>query len=175
MKIFQCIGLSWIYGMPEFFKDMETMRLPVNKPIKIVLIIEFVFIIPVVIATLFGYNLVNAEDISYRTYVYPDWVQSLGWFIMILPLVLTGLYVIWYFIIEIRGGLSFKETVLQSIRPTKEWYLLRDFDHFANADDVEGDGSDDDSSVGSSSKNSSRKSSLRKDSDTDSTAKVDYD
>uniref|UniRef100_A0A5S6QRV9 Transporter n=1 Tax=Trichuris muris TaxID=70415 RepID=A0A5S6QRV9_TRIMR len=90
---FECMAISWVYGVDNALDNLKWMT-GYYLPLYIVWRIHLKFLSPLVPLALILYACLQYKPLTYEQYVYPVWVNALGWGLSLLPLVIiiiTGL------------------------------------------------------------------------------------
>ena len=90
---------------------LAQMSIPMNKWFSWILSFLFLALIPAALAYMFVYSMVDVPPLSYGSYEYPDWVQIMGYFVELTPLIIIVLYFVWYIVVAKVKGSSWKERV----------------------------------------------------------------
>ncbi|ESO94020.1 hypothetical protein LOTGIDRAFT_52211, partial [Lottia gigantea] len=107
----ELIAVVWIYGLKNFCADLNLM---LGFEPAIYWKATWLVITPVAIVLMLILSAIQSSPASYGDYVFEPWVQSVGWAMVAIPLVLLD-----------KPFRSFFKTLLQGIKnamkPTKEW------------------------------------------------------
>ncbi|XP_039287261.1 sodium-dependent proline transporter [Nilaparvata lugens] len=116
IAIFECIALSWIYGIKRLCEDLRYMLGFIPN---FYWRITWCFFAPVILSVIFIYSLIDYKPLHYENYDYPDWADGIGW-------VLAGLSTlqipVWAIAIVLRQkGPTFKEKFCQALKSNSDW------------------------------------------------------
>ncbi len=111
--------------MKNFLSDMEEMKLWLPTWMRWVWSAAMMFIIPGFLTYVYVYSLVDLPPIAYGTYEYPHWVQAFGTFYLLLPILLVVIYMIYFVILTVVKGMSWREFYAYAFLPTEKWQRLR--------------------------------------------------
>ncbi|MBN3299388.1 S6A14 protein, partial [Amia calva] len=116
--LLEFIGISYIYGVNRFIKDIEMMIGKKSALFWLWWRACWFFITPCLLIGIFTWSLSNFTLPSYGSVVYPNWGTSLGWCI-------TAFCVMWIPIIAVLKTLQAKGNLWQRIKmvcsPTADW------------------------------------------------------
>ncbi|ESO92910.1 hypothetical protein LOTGIDRAFT_120149 [Lottia gigantea] len=104
----ETIGIGWLYGADRFYDSLELMiGFRINFWIKICWIV----ITPVTILIFLFYQLVTIEGLEYdKTYVYPQWGNSIGICLAAMVVLFIPLYIIYELLVN-RENLTIKQVI----------------------------------------------------------------
>lgn len=60
-----------------------------------------------------AFNFVGTSKLSYGSYILPDWAQTIGWLVAVIPVVLVPVYAVLVYIYDRMCNAESGETVLQ--------------------------------------------------------------
>ncbi|RUS89266.1 hypothetical protein EGW08_002940 [Elysia chlorotica] len=113
LSMTECLVISWIYGVDRFMKDIQLMT--GNKP-SIYWKIMWKFVTPIVVLTIWIFNLYQMQRVSLDDYQYPEWAVMVGWSFALISILPLPIYAI-YAVIQVESG-SFRQRILLLIQPT---------------------------------------------------------
>lgn len=115
ISFFECLAVSWIYGVDRFYKDIELM---IGYKPSILWSFAWRFVTPVAILFIWLFSIVTLGPVKYGEKDYPEWAPKLGWCLgvcSILPIPLCAAVLIY----KQEGTLV--QRVRKLLKPTKEW------------------------------------------------------
>ncbi len=119
----QCIAISWVYGIRNFLEDIKELNVWLMNGYFWGFL--WTVVSPGAIIYVYVYSLVDLEPIGYGAYEYPDYIQSVGLFLMLLPILLFSGYAVYFCAKAARAGLSWREFYSHAVKPTDNWWRLR--------------------------------------------------
>ncbi|KAL2091138.1 hypothetical protein ACEWY4_013401 [Coilia grayii] len=116
--LLELIGLSYIYGLNRFIKDIEMMIGRKSTTFWLWWRACWFFISPVVILVILIWSLYTFEPPTYGGVAYPDWGVSLGWSMTAFCLIWIPIVAAWK-VANSSGSLW--QRVKAACRPAEEW------------------------------------------------------
>lgn len=116
---FECIGLSWFYGLKRFKNDIRSMvgDCWVDFPLFYWWLLNWVAITPAVLLFVLIFNWTNWSDPEHNG-PYPGWARAIGW--MIIMATLIWIPIVWVYEFLKTPGTVFERWHAMS-NPTPEW------------------------------------------------------
>ncbi|XP_041052104.1 sodium- and chloride-dependent neutral and basic amino acid transporter B(0+)-like [Carcharodon carcharias] len=119
VAIMEFTGLSWIYGMNKFIKDIEVMIGEKKWLFWLWWRMCWIFISPVLLVVVLIWSLVTFAVPTYGPIPYPGWAIALGW-------CMITFCIIWIPIVAIvkivqAGGSNLWQKVVAASKPTPDW------------------------------------------------------
>ncbi|VVC45716.1 Hypothetical protein CINCED_3A009569 [Cinara cedri] len=116
--LFECIAVSWFYGLEKFCDDVEKM---IGKRPGLYWRICWKFISPMFIIGVVVFALIYHQPLSYNGYKYPEWAEWLGWTLAFSSiLMIPGMAIVQM----CRASGSFKKRLAYNITPANEHELM---------------------------------------------------
>ncbi|XP_072361191.1 sodium- and chloride-dependent neutral and basic amino acid transporter B(0+)-like [Scyliorhinus torazame] len=117
--VVEIIGLSWVYGINRFIKDIEMMIGGKNWLFWLWWRACWGFISPVLLLAILIWSLVTFIPPTYGLVEYPGWATALGWCMIIF-------YIMWIPIIAIvkivqAKGSNLWQKIVAASKPTPDW------------------------------------------------------
>ncbi|WAR14889.1 S6A13-like protein [Mya arenaria] len=84
LAFLEVVGLSWMYGLQNFYNDIELM---LGRSLSPFWGIFWRFITPAIILLIWIMNLVQLSPVTYGSYTYPGWAVGIGWIVAFLAIV----------------------------------------------------------------------------------------
>jgi len=116
--LFECLAVSWFYGLERFTQDVESML--GHRP-GIYWRICWKFISPAFIIVVIIFGLLYHEPLEYNDYKYPGWAEWLGWSLALSSILMIPLVAICQ-LASTPGSL--KDRIAYSITPIEEHETL---------------------------------------------------
>ncbi|XP_052760756.1 sodium- and chloride-dependent glycine transporter 2-like isoform X2 [Mya arenaria] len=115
LAFLEVVGLSWMYGLQNFYNDIELM---LGRSLSPFWGIFWRFITPAIILLIWIMNLVQLSPVTYGSYTYPGWAVGIGWIVAFLAIVPVFIWIPY----ELKGHTGNILTRLgKSLQPTPEW------------------------------------------------------
>ncbi|XP_078066463.1 sodium- and chloride-dependent neutral and basic amino acid transporter B(0+)-like [Mustelus asterias] len=117
--IMELIGLTWIYGINRFIKDIEMMIGEKNWLFWLWWRACWVIISPVLLLVILTWSLVTFHPPKYGPDEYPGWATALGWCMIIF-------YIMWIPIVAVvkivqAEGSNLWQKIVAASKPTPDW------------------------------------------------------
>ncbi|XP_067931125.1 sodium- and chloride-dependent GABA transporter 1-like [Watersipora subatra] len=122
----EIIVFGWVYGAENILDNVEEMLgRKFSKSHRWFWRIVWKGITPVLIAVIVVINVKGKLKVSYGGYLLPQWAQSIGWCLAILPLLLIPVYSVLVYIYDLMSNPDSGETTLKRLRrltrPSDRW------------------------------------------------------
>lgn len=117
LAVFEVVGIMWIYGCNNFTFDVNYM---LKRKMGFYWKLTWKYTAPIVITFIIIASFIQYQPLSYGNYKYPQWADSLGWFLtcsILIPIPLWALYCVTFG----TKGNSLTEKVTISCRDTDDW------------------------------------------------------
>lgn len=121
---FECIALSWVYGILNFQKDIRLMIGKKLTDIKVFWywIIHWIFITPGLLLAIAIFAWVEFKPLQHVNYELPYWAETLGWLMM--AFILSGI-VLWIFYDIFNVIFISKIGIMSLFKPETKWGPLK--------------------------------------------------
>ncbi|OWF53686.1 sodium- and chloride-dependent glycine transporter 1-like isoform X2 [Mizuhopecten yessoensis] len=114
--LIECLVFGWIYGAERFSRDIEMM---LGRGVPVFVRICWCFVTPVVLLILFVSTFISYKPPTYGDYVYPSYVNLLGWCVGLMPLL--PVIVVGVGTVANTPGHSIIQRLKSSMRPSPFW------------------------------------------------------
>ncbi|KAL5238239.1 hypothetical protein ACI65C_005649 [Semiaphis heraclei] len=112
--LFECIAVSWFYGLEKFCDDVESM---IGHRPGLYWRLCWKFVSPLFIIGVVTFALIDHQPLSYNGYIYPEWAEWLGWTLAFSSiLMIPGMAIVQM----CRASGSFKKRLAYNITPLNE-------------------------------------------------------
>lgn len=117
IAIAECVTLTYVYGLDNFFKDIEMM---LGRKPHMWWKIMWKGVTPAFLVFIMVFTWIDYQPSSYGDYNYPAWADVLGWMITMTSVAAIPVVAI-FKIVTAEKKESFIETIKELCRPTAEW------------------------------------------------------
>lgn len=115
ISLAECVAISWVYGLDNFFKDIALMI--GYKPHKIWWVM-WKYVTPTAILFIWMFSVITLGPVTYGEYKYPTWAVIMGWSIGVCSVVPVPVIFI-YTVYAAEGTL--RQRLIKVLSPTPNW------------------------------------------------------
>ncbi|ELT97454.1 hypothetical protein CAPTEDRAFT_170971 [Capitella teleta] len=116
--LFECMTISYIYGVDNFFKDIEMM---LGKRPSLWWKAMWCFVTPILLVFIMIFTWIDYVPSKYAEYHYPSWADSLGWCMSMTSVAAIPTVIVIKIIMNRNKYSSVWETIKRLSQPTSEW------------------------------------------------------
>ncbi|XP_060688334.1 sodium- and chloride-dependent neutral and basic amino acid transporter B(0+)-like [Hemiscyllium ocellatum] len=119
IALLEIIGLSWVYGINRFIKDIEMMIGERNWRFWLWWRACWIVVTPIVLMIILVWSIIIFKPLEYGVLEYPSWAVTLGW----LMLTFCFIWVPVIAVIAIAGaeGDSLRQKAIAVLKPAPDW------------------------------------------------------
>lgn len=116
--LFECVAINYIYGIQNFFKDIEMM---LGKRPTFWWYIMWRFVTPILLFAIMVFTWVDYTPSSYGQYNFPKWADVLGWMITMTSVAAIPAVMIITILRHGKRDGSWVETIKFLAKPSQDW------------------------------------------------------
>ncbi|XP_067009257.2 sodium- and chloride-dependent GABA transporter 2 [Anabrus simplex] len=110
----EVVVVSWIYGCERFLDNIGEMTIRLRPAARKYWWVSWVVLAPITLIGVLAFTLYNFTYASFGNYIFPEWVDALGWFIGLSTLIPLPAFAVYRVILGREKGMDL-------LRPLKEW------------------------------------------------------
>ncbi|KAL3862151.1 hypothetical protein ACJMK2_008139 [Sinanodonta woodiana] len=119
LSLVECLVMAWVYGARRLSNDIEMM---IGKPIFPLWRIFWMFLTPLTMLLVWGFNLASLQPVTYGDTTYPPWAIGIGWIVALVSCIPLPVGILAQ-IKSVSG--SFLQRMKRSIEPTAKWVPIK--------------------------------------------------